>query len=86
MADWIVRQTEAVEAEHVSVKKDDKKETVTVLIRGCDTCPMELMTNDSTKYFMKQKQIKGKKIDSLSGRPGTVIYDADKALVIRVRW
>ena len=86
VAGWIVRETTAVEAEHISVKTDKDTHAVTVLVRGCDVCPLDLMTNANTKYFLKEKQVKGSRAHSLSGRQGTVIYDADKTLVIRVRW
>ena len=83
---WIVRQASAVEAEHISVKTDKETHAVTVLVKGCDACPLEFMTNANTKYFLKQKQVNEAKAQSLSGSRGTVIYDADKTLVIRVRW
>lgn len=86
VASWIVRETTAVEAEHISVKTNKVTQAVTVLVRGCDACPLDLMTNGNTKYFLKQKQVKESRANSLSGRQGTVIYDADKTLVIRVRW
>ena len=82
----IIRQTSAAEAEHISIKTDKATHAVTVLAKGCDACPLEFMTNIDTKYFLKQKQVNLAKAQSLSGRRGTVIYDADKNLVIRVRW
>jgi len=88
MAGWIISQSAAVEADSVKVIKDKHKKEAftTVLADGCEGCPLELKTDENTRYFLDGKQIKGKKVDALSGQAGTVIYDADKALTIRVRW
>jgi len=82
----IVAQQSAVEADNITLKHDKKKNTATVITTGCTNCPLTLDATYGAEYFYKNKQVDEKKARSLSGQPGTVIYNAEKAMVISIRW
>ena len=81
-----LKQNDAVEANRVIIKHDQNGHVTKVTAEDCDKCPLTLDASYGAEYFKNNKSISEKKAVSLSGQPGTVIYDAAKALVIKVRW
>lgn len=82
----IVRQDDVVETNRIVIEHDKNGHITGVIAKDCSDCPLQLDINNGSKYFKNNKPVSEKKAISLSGRPGTVIYNAAKALVISVRW
>lgn len=82
----IVAMTEAEEADHIHVVLDDNKMTGTVLVSGCEKCPMELGLKASSKLFYKNKTVSRKRVSQVTGKAGTVIFDGDTKKVIKINW
>jgi len=82
----IVKQDDAVEPNHIVIEHDQDGHITRVIAKDCSACPLTLDVNHGSEYFKNNKPVSEKKAVSYSGRPGTVIYNAAKALVISVRW
>jgi hypothetical protein len=82
----IVKQDDAVEADRIIIVHEKDGHGIKVIAKGCSKCPLTLDASYGAEFFKNNKPVSEKKADSLSGRPGTVIYNAAKSLVISVRW
>jgi len=82
----IVKQDDAVEPNRIVIEHDQNGHITRVIAKDCSKCPLKLDVGNSSEFFKDNKPVSEKKAVSFSGRPGTVIYDAAKALVISVRW
>jgi hypothetical protein len=82
----IVRQDNAVEPNRIVIDHDQNGHVTRVIAKNCSKCPLTLDVNHGSQYFKDNKPVSEKMAVSFSGRPGTVIYNAAKALVISVRW
>jgi hypothetical protein len=82
----IVKQDNAVEPNRIVVEHDRNGHITRVIAKDCSKCPLALDVGYGSEYFKDNKPVSEKKAVSFSGRPGTVIYNAAKALVISVRW
>jgi len=82
----IVKQDDAVEADRIIIKHGHDGRGIKVIAKGCGKCPLTLDASYGAEFFKDNKPVSEEKVNTLSGRPGTVIYNAAKALVISVRW
>lgn len=81
----IIAQSETEEVESVNVIMLGKNIHKLQLV-GCERCPIELNVSDETVYKKGGKVVPLKKVKSMSGSPGTVIYDGKESLVTEVIW
>lgn len=82
----IVAQQDAAEADSITLKINNKSHTRSLSVTGCNQCPLELEASYGVQYFFNNKKVDESKAMKFSGRPGTVIYNADKSLAISVSW
>jgi hypothetical protein len=80
----ILAQADAVEAEKVEYIAGNGGAKIKA--SGCAQCPLTLSVDANTKFLHKGEPINLRRAMTLSGKPGTVIYDGKKQQVIRVRW
>ena len=79
-------ESDAAEAKSVSVTWTDTGHEGVVSVNDCVQCPLSLTVSEKTKFKHKGKKIKALDTYSLSGKPGTVIYDKEKNLALKVNW
>lgn len=53
---------------------------------GCSQCPIQLIVDQTTRFYVKRKKISGDTTDLYSGQPGTVIYDIADNHALKVIW
>jgi len=82
----IIAQSEAAEADKISVTLGHGQQTGTAHVTGCEKCPLELDINNRTRFLYNNEQIPPGHIRRYSGTSGTVIYDQDQNRVIRIHW
>ena len=83
----IVGLSEAVEADkiHVILDKHNKK-SGSVIVTGCESCPMDLKLLPTSKLYYQNKKISRKKAWKVSGKSGTVFYDKWSKFVKKIKW
>jgi len=79
-----IAQEEAAEAETIAVHLS--KNSGTVSVTGCTACPLELIVDSGTRFYVKEKEVHGDQIGKHSGQPGTVLYSKDKTRAFSIRW
>lgn len=79
-------ETDAAEAQSVTVTWNDIGHDGVVQVDGCAQCPLSLTVSEKTKFKSNGKKIKAKDTASLTGKAGTVIYDKEKNLALKVNW
>jgi len=84
--DRIISQQDVVEADKITLKINIDTRKRSLFVSGCDKCPLELNATYGVKYFLNNKIINEEKAKLYSGKPGTIIYNADKDVAISARW
>jgi len=82
----IISQTDAVEAEKVDIRWDKKKGTGFASVTGCKNCPLQFKIDQQVKFFHNGQAVQINDLNTYSGKPGTVIYDAAKKQAIKIIW
>jgi len=82
----IISQTDAAEAEKIHLFTDKDNHIERIYVEGCSQCPLRLTTNKETSFSRYGIKIKDKEAKSYSLKPGTVIYNAEKKLALKVDW
>lgn len=81
-----VALTRAAEANQVRILFTNGLEQGLANVQGCDTCPLTLNIAGQTRFFLNGKEINRNRVESLSGKPGTVIYTLDGKQALRILW
>jgi len=82
----IITQQDVVEADKIILKLNKNTRKLTLLVSGCEKCPLELDATYGVRFFLNNKLISKEKAKLHSGKPGTIIYNADKDVAISARW
>ena len=77
---------EAAEAASVTVSWTDPGHDGVVQVVGCVQCPLSLSVNEKTSIKNAKTKLKPRETGSFSGKPGTVIYDKEKNLALKIKW
>jgi len=81
-----ISQTEAVEAEKITIRWDSKKGTGIASVIGCKDCPLQFKIDQQVKFFHNNQPVQAKDAKTHSGKSGTVIYDAAKNQATKILW
>ena len=81
-----ITQQEAAEANSISVTLGTGRHAGTVLVAGCQACPLELDMDSNTRFYSKKKQIAPHETNAFSGKAGTVIYSKDSLRAVKILW
>ena len=82
----IISQMDAAEADKIQVFTDRNGNVDRIYVEGCVKCPLRLVTNKQTRFSYDGKAVKEKEAKSYSLKTGTVIFDAEKKLALKVNW
>jgi hypothetical protein len=82
----IISMDDAAEADSISVRINEGAQTGVVTVTGCEACPLELSIDANTHFFRNHEPVEGRRIRSLSGRAGTVTYNAEQRRAIKILW
>lgn len=82
----IIAMDDATEADSISVRINAGTQTSVATVTGCKTCPLELSIDANTRFFRNNEAVEGRRIRSLSGSSGTVIYNSEQQRAIKILW
>ncbi len=82
----LIAQENSAEANNVRIIFTNGTDTGLVQVSECEACPLNLKIDEQTRFFHNGKEIKRRQVNSLLGKPATVIYSKDGTQAHRVRW
>lgn len=82
----LIAQNRAAEANLIRVLFTKGSEQGVAQVEQCTTCPLRLDIDGQTRFFHNGREISRSRVESLSGKPGTVIYSLDGKQARRILW
>lgn len=79
-------KTDAAESLSVTVSWNAVDRDGLASAEGCTQCPIKLVIDHRTKFYLKGKKISGDMTELYSGQPGTVIYDVSDEHALKIVW